>query len=251
MMWHVCCPVGHNALMSGDIQMSQSQKRSEYMFWCSRKRTQTKSLSRKIPNWGPNAFNVGRFFQLWSTELWYLSQPPAPLFNIYNILYSIFCILHSTPHIQHSTMHKVNVQCSFPNSAQLNPAAPLPLFKALSSWGADASLNSRVLRSHCFWKPLSEASCLGPLTTHGKPFHAVHITNVQCRRKHLKPGTQYTLKCAQWVEISPHRWCSRAVGSLPNTRLLVMRSFVCFPDDYTIPHILKFCQCFLLHGFKS
>ena len=206
MMWHVCCPVGHNALMSGDIQMSQSQKRSEYMFWCSRKRTQTKSLSRKIPKWGPNAFNVGRFFQLWSTELWYLSQAlPCSIYTTFYILYSAFYILHPTFNILQCTRSMFNVV--FPtllNSTQLSPS---PYSKPFC-WGADASLKSRVLRSHCFRKPLSEASCLGTLTTHRKPFHAVHITNVQCRRRHWKPGTQYTLKCAQWVEISPHRWCS-------------------------------------------
>ena len=57
-----------------------------------------------------------------------------------------------------------------------------------------------------------------------KPSHAVHNTNVQCGWGHWKPGKHYTLKCAQWFEIPPHRWCSKTVGSLPNIRLWVIIS---------------------------
>ena len=132
----------------------------------------------------------------------------------------------------------------------LNQSAPAPSPHSKSfCWAADAS-HSRVSRAHCFQNPLSKASWLETLTTRREPSHTVHITNLQCRRRHWKPGTQYTLKCAQWIEISPHRWCSQAVRSLPNTRLSLMNSFVSFRDDYTIPHILKSCQCFCCMALK-
>ena len=103
----------------------------------------------------------------------------------------------------------------------LNPAASAPFPHSKPFCWCVASLNSRVSRAHCFRNPLPKASGLENLTMRCKPSHAVHN-----RRGHLKPGTQYTLKCVQWVEIPPHRWCCKVTRSLPNTRLQLMNFFV-------------------------
>ena len=79
---------------------------------------------------------------------------------------------------------------------------------------------------HCTTLFNQAASAPSP---HSKPFcWRVTSLPMQCTIPtfnvvggHWKPGKHYTLKCAQWFEILPHRWCCKAAGSLPNIRLWV------------------------------